>query len=714
MKRSTSSVNPEKFMADLRSPEYLDQILDIMAHTDTSSHFSVQFDMVQYSEENSYIHHLIVARPLEILAILDNAVLNMQHEMMKVYSEEKRLSVKRNVHVRCVGVHNVEQCAMWEVPKSAEVGRLIQFEGTVIRTGSRKMINTTKIYQCTKCNGRFEVLFDRSLHNTFPKPTKCASDIGNSPCNGKKFIDINFEPGTVPNHCKDYQEIKVQEQITRLSFGTIPRSITVILEDDITDSCKAGDDITIVGVTMLRFKPLAETKRIDSEVVILANSIAVTNDQAGQNSLTDEIKAEFSQFWKAHRDRPIVIGMYVVKLAVMLVLVGGVPKYDTGGIKLRGDAHILLVGDPGTGKSQFLRYASLLSSRAILTTGIGSTSAGLTVSAVKDSGEWQLEAGALVLADRGICCIDEFGGIREADKTAIHEAMEQQTISVAKAGLVCKLNTRCAILAATNPKGKYDYSLNLEVNVGLGSPLLSRFDLILVLLDNQNDEWDRRVSSFILGLESDEAEEEVYDEESEPKIKSWDFTRLHAYIKFVKSNCNPELSDEASCILQRYYQLQRNSDVRNAARTTVRLLESLIRLTQAHARLMCKRVADVQDAVSAVLLMELSMNASGIASGQSPLHAPFPADPESFYLQQETELLTKMGLAQLISTCSSSAEDEDGKEGAAQAEVISSSMRGGGGGGGEEVSSSSSSSRRGGGGGCWARRLEEEDEEWVQ
>jgi len=194
----------------------------------------------------------------------------------------------------------------------------------------------------------------------------------------------------------------------------------------------------------------------------------------------------------------------------------------------------------------------------VITTGLGSTSAGLTVTAVKDGGEWMLEAGALVLADGGLCCIDEFDSMREHDRTTIHEAMEQQTISIAKAGLVTTLSTRTTVFGATNPKGKYDPDESLSVNTTLSGPLLSRFDIVLVLLDTQNDDWDKIVSSHILKESFDEKKDKTNASDA-----NWTLPKLRRYINYVKW-FKPVLTKEAERVISSYYQRQRKSGTHNA------------------------------------------------------------------------------------------------------------------------------------------------------
>ncbi|KAG7391519.1 DNA helicase mcm9 [Phytophthora pseudosyringae] len=579
--------------------------------------------------------------------------------------------------------------------RSNDVKQLIQIAGTVVRTGMIKMQETEREYQCcnARCGHRFLVKSDPEQGNVLEIPKVCPSEStgdtssgGKKPCKSTQFMPVGGAESSVVS---DHQVIKIQEQASKLGVGSIPRSILVVLEDDLVDSVKAGDQVVVVGILMRTWKPCVRGVRCDLETTIKANSIRIKNATTSQVMVTEELRAEFAQFWAKYKRDPMrgrneivasvcpkVYGLFIVKLAVALTVIGGVSYVDETGMKTRGEPHMLLIGDPGTGKSQFLRFTAELSPRSVLTTGIGTTSAGLTCTAVKDGGEWMLEAGALVLADRGVCCIDEFSSIRSNDRTSIHEAMEQQTLSVAKAGLVCKLNARTTIFAVTNPKGRYDPTTDVSVNTSIASPLLSRFDLILVLLDRMNPRWDHVVSSFILkqavGTNTSMKEEAERDEgeasfdpvdkhgprSSKEDSTLWSIQKLQAYICHVKDKYQPQLSRGAMLILQRYYQRQRASDSRSAARTTIRLLESLTRIAQAHARLMCHSEVAVMDAVVAVFVMEVSKstdNCSDMLEGgvESVLHSNFSDNPEEEYALQEKLVLDYL-LLQELSTATSS------------------------------------------------------------
>ncbi|PNW76313.1 hypothetical protein CHLRE_12g540927v5 [Chlamydomonas reinhardtii] len=470
---------------------------------------------------------------------------------------------------------------------------------------------------------------------------------------------------------------------------------------------------------------------------------------------------------------PGVAGLLPVKLSALLVLVGGVARREEGCSNIRGELHLLMLGDPGTGKSQIMKWACRASpGRAVLTTGRGSSGAGLTVAATRDGNSWALEAGALVLADGGLCCIDEFDGIRPQERAVIHEAMEQQTVHVAKAGLVTNLSTRTAIIGAINPRPGTTVTCGRALTevTGLEGPLLSRFDLVLLLADPRHPDWDRVVAGHVLarGGASARSTEGSNDPElfgssaaaatsaaaagspagylalpapgdlkaplppvtlvaapaidevlcsmnqrsqpgtcsassfREPSIaeriaarlsssttgvnlgdchpsqaptqpapktqtancnmtpaasaaasgnsasSAWTVDVIRAYIAWVRSRPPPVMTHEAERVLVAYYSALRRAEERSTARSTIRALESLIRISQAHARVMCSDQVLLRDSVVAVVLADSSQQLLAIPGADSITNARFPDDPDGELFMQQQVVLMRLQLASLL------------------------------------------------------------------
>ncbi|KAF7803755.1 putative DNA helicase MCM9 isoform X1 [Senna tora] len=624
----------EKPMASFLIRYHSDQIRSIASSPDSNLHYPLFVDFAELMEDDPHLARRIFTEPAAYLPIFDQAAV-WAH---KIILEDSGAN-KNGVEKKCIHVRINTSGSPLECPGRVRVkhrGILLTLKGTVIRSGAIKMHEGEREYKCLKCKKSFLVYPEVEARNSITLPSICQVR-GSKPCEGTKF---QYVDNTIV--CHDYQEIKIQESTQVLGVGAIPRSILVILKDDLVDIIKAGDDVIVTGVLTAKWSSELKDVRCDLDPVLIANHVRRTNELKSEIDIPDDIVMKFKQFWVHFKDSPLkgrnailrgicpqVFGLFTVKLAVALTLIGGVQHVHTSGTKVRGEPHLLLVGDPGTGKSQFLKFAAKLSNRSVITTGLGSTSAGLTVTAVKDGGEWMLEAGALVLADGGLCCIDEFDSMREHDRATIHEAMEQQTISVAKAGLVTTLSTRTTVFGATNPKGHYDpdqriTTLALSVNTTLSGPLLSRFDIVLVLLDTRNPEWDAVVSSHILS----EAEPDRTGQHEDLE-NIWPLPTLKRYIQYVKETFRPVLSRDAELVISSYYQLQRKSGTHNAARTTVRMLESLVRLAQAHARMMFRNEVTRLDAITAILCVESSMTTSAIVDCiGNALHSNFTENPD--------------------------------------------------------------------------------------
>lgn len=460
---------------------------------------------------------------------------------------------------------------------------------------------------------------------------------------------------------KDHQTFAIQEMPEKAPPGQLPRSVDVIADNDLVDTCKPGDRVQVVG--MFRCLPAKKNGFTTAtfRTILIANSISLMSKEVAPLFSADDV-AKIKKFGKdkkhdafellAHSLAPSIHGHEYIKKAVLCMLLGGNEKVLENGTRLRGDINILLIGDPSVAKSQMLRYVLCTAPRAIPTTGRGSSGVGLTAAVTVDqeTGEKRLEAGAMVLADRGVVCIDEFDKMSDIDRTAIHEVMEQGRVTIAKAGIHAKLNARCSVLAAANPVyGRYDQFKTPMENIGLQDSLLSRFDLLFIVLDKMDPESDRQISdhvlrmhrfraageqdgdvlpmgnnTFMLATQDPETENEEHQEthiyekrdtflhgpgKKGEKIVSIQFMRKYIHIA---KGMKPVLTRAASDYIAEEYAKLRNQDnltQDNIARTqpvTARALETIIRLSTAHAKARLSKYVELSDAQAAVELVEFA------------------------------------------------------------------------------------------------------------
>lgn len=574
------------------------------------------------------LYHQLVTYPAELIPIFDMVLEDKARQLLPPEVDDMDVPRLQSRPFNLLHKHNMREL------NPEDMDTLVCMKGMVIRCGTIVPEMERAFFECSACSHSLQVQIEEG---TIQEPTQCE----------KCMTRFSFK--LIHNRCKftDKQLIKIQETPDNVPDGETPHSVKVFAYDDLVDVAKPGDRVEITGI--FKAVPVRTNPRRSALSTVYRTYLdAIHFKKADQRRLqvefhdTKDSKSEFytsfeeSDVTKGKRQQleeqiialsqspdiyekltlslaPSIWELDDVKKGILCLLFGG-SNAEEGAIsgRFRGEINVLMCGDPGTSKSQLLQYVHRIAPRGIYTSGKGSSAVGLTASVVKDAEtrEMTLESGALVLSDRGVCCIDEFDKMSDATRSILHEVMEQQTVSIAKAGIVCTLNARTSILASANPKeSRYNPRLSVVENIQIMPTLLTRFDLIYLILDQPHESKDRKLARHLVSLYySDE------DRSADALVKATQVTPitpelLSAYISYARRACRPTLKgqDEAQEQLIKYYTEMRQ--IGHNAKTvtaTPRQLEALIRLSEALAKMRLSPVVSVRDVVEAKRLMDVA------------------------------------------------------------------------------------------------------------
>ncbi|KAF2672990.1 DNA replication licensing factor mcm5 [Microthyrium microscopicum] len=579
--------------------------------------------IISYNEE---LAHRLASEPAEIIPIFESALRRCTQRI--VYPSQRDIRLPQHQLL----LHSDALTTSIRDLTSDSVSRLVRIPGIVIGASTLSSKATALVIQCRNCEHTDTITVSGGIAGV-SLPRTCSRQRQPGEEAPKCPMDPYF---VVHEKCEfiDQQVLKLQEAPDQVPVGELPRHILISADRYLTNKVVPGSRCTIMGVFSIYQAKAAK----GNNAVALRNPYLravgiqadVDHSMKGSATFTEEEEQEFLEMSRrpdlydvfASCIAPSIYGNADIKKAIACLLMGGSKKILPDGMRLRGDINVLLLGDPGTAKSQLLKFVEKVAPIAIYTSGKGSSAAGLTASVQRDATtrEFYLEGGAMVLADGGVVCIDEFDKMRDEDRVAIHEAMEQQTISIAKAGITTILNARTSVLAAANPIfGRYDDLKTPGENIDFQTTILSRFDMIFIVRDDHDRGRDERMAKHVMGLAMGGrgAEEQVEAEIPVDKMKR--------YISYCKQKCAPRLSEEAAeklsshfvSIRRQVHAAELSANARSSIPITVRQLEAIVRITESLAKLSLSHIATEAHVDEAIrLFLASTMDAVTQGEGQ--------------------------------------------------------------------------------------------------